>query len=144
MPFVIDASVSLAWAFVEERNAYTRGIQMRLETDVAYAPSIWPLEVANVLLIAERRGRITQRDATQFAGMLLVAPISVIETTPRQALNDVLSLARRSALTVYDSSYLELALRLALPIATLDDRLRAAATALGVPILQPISETTDR
>lgn len=137
MPFVLDASVSLAWAFVEERNEYTRGIQARLETDVAYAPSIWPLEVANVLLIAERRGRITQVDTTQFAGMLSLAPITVIDTTPRQALFEIFSLARSSGLTVYDASYLELAVRLALPIATLDARLRAAATALGVTIFLP-------
>ena len=143
MPFVLDASVTLAWAFIDERNEYTQGIQARLETDEAFVPSIWPLEVANVLLIAERRGRLTQLDAVQFARMLLLAPVTVVETSPRLALNEIFELARSASLTVYDASYLELALRLGVPIATLDNRLRAAAETLGVPLLQPVIETPD-
>lgn len=135
MPFVLDASVTLAWAFLEERTPYTVRVQESLRSGAAITSAIWPLEVANALLVAERRGRLTSSGVAQFTTMVLSLRVNVEESVSARALHAVLSVAKSQGLSAYDASYLELAMRTGLPLATLDSRLRSAAVAVGVPLL---------
>lgn len=98
-------------------------------------PSLWFLEVANVLTLAERRGRILEADLTRYLDLLFQLEIEVDQTSPRSVFGDVLALARSYRLTSYDAAYLELSIRQQLPLATLDQDLRAAAESAGVELL---------
>jgi predicted nucleic acid-binding protein len=133
--FVIDASVALAWCFEDEATPYADVVLSRLEHEEAVAPSIWPLEVANGLRSAERRGRIDERELPGVAQLLLALPIRIEESTLDSALGEVLQLARALGLSTYDASYVALALRHGAPLATLDDPLAQAATAAGAQLL---------
>jgi len=135
MPFVLDASVALAWSFRDERNAYAHRVLRRLEDDPALVPAVWMLEVANGLLVAERRGRFTAADVAQVYGVLADLPIEWSDLTLDQVLGPVLDLARAHELTAYDAAYLELAMREALPLATQDAALQAAAQRVGVSMV---------
>ena len=133
--FVIDCSVAVTWCFEDEATAASDGLLDRLGDEPAAAPAIWPLELGNVLVMAERRGRI---DATQLAecvALLLELPVAIDEETPQRALNEMLALARSEGLTTYDAAYLELAMRLGVPLATRDKELRQSAENLGTPVL---------
>lgn len=138
--FVLDTSVTMAWCFEDEASGYADAILARIEDgdDVA-VPSLWPLEVANVLLVGERRGRLTQAETALFIRLLGGLPISVEEDTPRHAFGAILALGRAHALSSYDAAYLELAMRLGLPLATSDVRLITAAATVGVPILNAVT-----
>jgi predicted nucleic acid-binding protein len=135
MPFVLDASVALAWSFRDERNAYAHRVLRRLEDDPALVPAVWMLEVANGLLVAERRGRFTAADVAQVYGVLADLPIEWSDLTLDQVLGSVLDLARAHKLSAYDAAYLELAMREALPLATQDAALQAAAQRVGVSMV---------
>lgn len=135
MPFVLDASVALAWSFRDEQNTYAHWMLRRLEDDPAVVPVVWLLEVANGLLVAERRGRFTAADVAQVCGALADLPIEWSDLTLDQALGPVLDLARAHGLSAYDAAYLELAMREGLPLATQDDALRVAAERAGVPLM---------
>ena len=133
MSLVLDASVTLSWYFEDERIADALLDQVAAEG--AVAPSVWRLEVANGFLTAIRRKRIEAsfRDAAiQHLGAL---PIAIDPETDAQAWTVTSALAERFGLTIYDSAYLELAQRRRLPLATLDEALRAAARACGVALL---------
>jgi predicted nucleic acid-binding protein len=135
--FVLDCSLALAWCFSDEATPATLAMQERLYADSAAVPALWPLEIANGLLTAMRRGRLSaagREGFTRFFGQL---PIEVDDETPRRALHDIAALAEAQRLTVYDAAYLELARRLALPLASLDRDLNRAAKALSVPTLIP-------
>jgi len=134
MPFVLDASVALAWCFRDERNAYAHRVLRRLDDEPAVVPNIWLLEVANGLLIAERRGRLSRAEVTQVGGVIADLPITWRETSLEQALGSVLDLAGTHELSAYDAAYLELAMREGLPLATQDNALRAAAKRVGVAL----------
>ena len=108
----------------------------RLDGDVALAPSIWPLEVGNVLLVAERRERVSGAEALRFLEVLGQLPIDVDATRRWLALDRALQIARETGLTVYDASYLELAARFGVPLATLDRRMAAAAARVGVALCE--------
>lgn len=97
-------------------------------------PILWPLEVANILLVGERRGRIRQADSTTFNGLREGLPIRIDHETSDHATKASLGLARTQDLSVYDAAYLELAMRRGLPLATLDVKLKTAAAAIGGPI----------
>jgi predicted nucleic acid-binding protein len=131
---IIDSSVALSWCFPDENNPYAREVLRSLPTMVAHVPSLWTLEIANSLLVGERRNRLTEADSLRFIGILATLPIHVDRETPNHALHDTLDLARRQQLSAYDGSYLELAMRRGLPLATLDQRLRDAAAAVGVEL----------
>ncbi|BDI29917.1 ribonuclease VapC [Capsulimonas corticalis] len=133
--FIIDCSLTMAWCFEDEATPESRALQDRLESEDAVVPSIWPLEVANVLLVGERRGRLTQADVTQFITILQSLPINVDHAAEGVVFGQVLALARAHRLSVYDASYLELALRRNLALATFDRELRQAAQTLGVVLL---------
>ncbi|MEN3011242.1 MAG: type II toxin-antitoxin system VapC family toxin [Candidatus Bipolaricaulaceae bacterium] len=133
---VLDASVTLAWAFKEELNEYTRGVLWSLRKGQAIVPHLWALEVANALLVAERRGRLKRAEVEQFVGFLRELPIVVETEVPERILGEVLALAREQNLSVYDAAYLDLATRLGVPLATLDEPLKAAAGRVGVEVFQ--------
>jgi len=98
--------------------------------------SIWPLEVTNVLVHAERQGRITAERVEQFLEQLLQLRIHVEPCTTQQAVQEVRRLAQTNSLTAYDAAYLALAIRLNLPLAILDTDLQKAARAAGVPLIE--------
>lgn len=130
--YVLDASVTFAWLFRDEADAGTDTLLDALRTHGARVPTLWWLEVANVLLVAERKGRLTAADAARFVALLERLPITIDRTTPERAANSVTALARAHRLSSYDAAYLELALREGLPLATRDKALREAAASLGV------------
>uniref|UniRef100_Q02C30 PilT protein domain protein n=1 Tax=Solibacter usitatus (strain Ellin6076) TaxID=234267 RepID=Q02C30_SOLUE len=134
-PFVLDASLTLSWAFDDEAAPFAVHILRSLETVHAVAPALWPFEVASVLAVAERRGRINTGQQAEFLERLRMLPI-LIENRPAAWLaQQILPLARRYRLSGYDAAYLELAIREALPLATLDGDLRVAAIEAGVPLI---------
>ncbi len=135
MNFVLDCSIAMAWCFEDEATEFTDSLLELLIEGNAKVPGIWPLEVANVLAISERKGRTNQAKITQFLQLLNDLPITVDTKTGEKAFTDVLTLARTNRLTSYDAAYLELALREGLPLATLDERLKRVALNLGVATL---------
>jgi predicted nucleic acid-binding protein len=135
MPFVLDSSVVLAWLLPDENSDAADKIAATLETDVAAVPPIWPFEVCNALLMAQRRGRIQDGEIARLAAALSVLPIEVVQGTVATSIAPLAGLARRLGLTAYDASYVDLAKRRSLPLATLDARLRAACEQEGVRVL---------
>jgi predicted nucleic acid-binding protein len=131
VPFVVDASVVLDWA-LQERHPAAELARERLRGDAALAPALWWFEVRNALIVNERRGRIDETGTTRFLQTLSLFPVT-LDRSPDHAA--IMSLARRHRLTVYDTAYLEVALREGVPLATLDPALAAAAQAEGVPVL---------
>ena len=136
MAFVVDASVALAWCFEDEATPYAESVLDRLQQTEAAVPSIWPLEVANVLLTAERRQRLTEAQTVRLAQLLRGLPITIDTEGLTQALGSTLSLGREYGLSAYDTSYLELAMRQGLSLATQDAALREAAARAGVPLVE--------
>jgi predicted nucleic acid-binding protein len=134
--FVIDASLTLSWAFEDESTPFTVAVLKSLETLQAVVPALWPFEVANVLRSAERQGRITTAAQAEFLEFLRLLPV-VIEHRPAAWLaQQILPLARTYRLSAYDAAYLELAIREGLPLATLDDDLSRAASEAGVALFR--------
>ncbi|MEW6594772.1 MAG: type II toxin-antitoxin system VapC family toxin [Thermodesulfobacteriota bacterium] len=133
--FVVDASIVMSWCFADEADAYADGVLDRLAQDEALVPSIWPLEIGNVLLVAERRKRLSEADSARFLALLAELPIVVEPEPPQRMLREILGLARELGLSTYDAAYLDLAMRLGLPIATNDAALRKAAKRVRVPLL---------
>jgi Predicted nucleic acid-binding protein, contains PIN domain len=135
MSLVLDSSAALAWVYSEETTAEIREVFERVLAEGAWVPTLWRLEVANILEMGVRRGRTdaTFRDAT--LADLALLPIQTDAETDRQAWSATLRLAVRHRLTLYDAAYLEVAIRRGLPLATLDAELRAAAKAAGVTLL---------
>ena len=133
---VLDASVPLAWCFEDERAGLSERLLDALETGTEMlTPSIWPLEVANALLMAERRKCITNAQATAFLHRISKLPILVLPTPLERAFDHILPVARQHQITEYDAVYVELALREALPLATLDAKLRRAARSAGIALV---------
>ena len=124
MPFVLDASIAACWAFADEDHPVAALTLDRIRTDEARVPSLWWFEVRNTLIVNERRGRLTEADVSAFLRGLSRLGVTV-DYEPDEG--SVLMLARRHRLSVYDASYLELANRESLPLATLDAELAAAA-----------------
>jgi predicted nucleic acid-binding protein len=143
MSFVVDSSIALAWCFEDEATEAADALLVRLTNDGAYAPSLWALEVLNVLVTAQRRGRITAEARQERLALLHALPIILDTETAEQAWTITSLLAERHSLTLYDATYLELAQRLNLPLATLDTDLRAAANTLSVPLLGLFLSTAD-
>ena len=135
MTFVLDSSVSLSWVFEDERTGATRALLDRMADSRAMAPAHWPLEGLNGLAMAERRNRIDSVKRLSYIGFLHDLPVTIDPETADRAWTVTAQLATRCRLTLYDAAYLELALRLVLPLATLDRDLRAAGDALGVTLL---------
>jgi predicted nucleic acid-binding protein len=117
----------MAWSFEDESDAYA--VLDRLATTAAVVPALWPLEVANALLMGQRRRRFTEAETIKWTGILAALPIIVDAETNAHAWGTTLGLARRHSLTAYDAAYLELAIRRGLPLATIDAKLKTAARA---------------
>jgi predicted nucleic acid-binding protein len=133
--FVLDASVAVAWCFDDESTPAAWALLDRLRAAPGHVPALWALEIGNILLGAERRRRITQARAVEFLGILGDLDIRVDPALPGGAFRYVLPLARERRLTTYDATYVELAMRLGLPLATKDTALARAATALRIKTL---------
>jgi predicted nucleic acid-binding protein len=133
--FVIDASVAFAWCFDDEATEATRALLDRFEDERAEVPSLWHLQLANALAMSERNKRITPARASEFIALIDSLPIVIDERTPNIALSSVLELSRRERLSAYDASYLELAMRRGVPLATKDNDLARAADHMGVTLL---------
>ncbi|MGH7117159.1 MAG: type II toxin-antitoxin system VapC family toxin [Stellaceae bacterium] len=129
---VVDSSIALTWCFEDEASPATDTLFERVRDDGAIVPGLWHLEVGNVLLQAEKRGRISGGDVALRLGLIADLPISVDQETAARSLRDILALARSEKLTTYDAAYLELAVRRGLPLMTKDIDLGAAARRLGV------------
>jgi len=132
---VLDASITLAWTFVDERTVSADRVLDRVLSTGASVPSLWRLEVANALRSAVRRQRCDEafvdRTLTDLAGL----PIALDEETHARAWTDTRRLSREEGLTIYDASYLELALRLNGPLASADASLCDAARRRGLKVL---------
>ena len=129
--FILDASISLSWFFEDETDAYAEAVEDSITKAVALVPAHWHLEVANALLVAERKKRATEAKIVHFLSLLSSLPITIDDETAARAWSDSLALARAHSLSVYDAAYLELAIRQGLPLATLDEPLRDALRAVG-------------
>ena len=136
MEFVLDCSVTMSWFFGDEATAATDKLLDRLNSDGrAIVAAHWALEVSNTLLMAERRKRSSVAESSHFIAILDALPIEADQETALRASTSSKELARAQGLTLYDSAYLELAMRRSLPLATLDKQLRAAAKKAGVSCL---------
>ncbi len=132
--FVPDASVTLSWCFEDEATAATDALLKSLKADAeGYVPAHWLVEVTNGLVMVIRRARISKAKAQRFLEDLAMLPIF---TGPAGVLTcrTVLDLAGEHKLTAYDAAYLEIAIRLGLPLATTDEALRRAANNAGVTL----------
>ncbi len=136
MPFVLDNSVVMAWCFEDEDTEYADRVLELLDADTAITPSIWPLEIANAILMSERRGRLSAAGAARFTELVSGLTVTVERTALLRALGAVMEVGRTHSLTSYDAAYLELAMRRGLPLATLDNRLADAARQADVTLIE--------
>ena len=133
---VVDASIALAWCFPDETSDYADGVLVSLEGKTILVPAIWGLEIANAVLVGERRKRLNQPEIVQFTALL--GALSLVQDVRPVAnyVNDVLPLARKHGLSAHDAAYLELSIRYDAPLATLDEKLRKAAKRTGIKIFE--------
>ncbi|OBZ93159.1 hypothetical protein ADU59_22045 [Pararhizobium polonicum] len=134
MTIVIDASIALAWCFEDEASEETDAVAQDVIANGGLVPSLFHLELANVLLQAERRGRISASEIAQRLDLLAQMPIETDLQTVGRAWSETLSLARAHKLTSYDAAYLELASRKGAILATKDKALAGAARQIGVVV----------
>ncbi|CAL1242021.1 type II toxin-antitoxin system VapC family toxin [Candidatus Methylocalor cossyra] len=133
--FVLDSSVALSWLLPDEPSGDSKTWLDRLVVEGGIVPNLWPPEVENALLTAQRRQRITREQRLKAIPALADLPIETDPETSERAWRETLQLADDHGLTLYDAAYLELAVRLDLPLATFDEQLKAAAQRLGlVPV----------
>ncbi len=135
MSFVLDASVTLAWYFEDERTKATEALFDLVAETGAVVPALWRIEVANVFQSAVRHKRITPQARDGWLAQLATLPIAIDGDTDRYVWTTTVRLADRFSLTIYDATYLEVAQRSSLPLATLDKELRRAAQALDIALL---------
>ena len=133
--FVLDCSAAIAFLFEDEASPAADALLDRLKEDSAAVPALWRLELGNVLAGAERAGRISEPQLIAYLELVRELPIVTDTATDERALREVLALARKEGLTTYDAAYLELSLRLNVPLATKDVPLVSAAQRLGVDII---------
>jgi predicted nucleic acid-binding protein len=127
--------VTLCWLFEDQATAYTEAILDRLSAgDQAMAAGIWPVEVVNVITVAERRRLVKPAQIAAFLEQLNQLPIAVDALSVGRVFGAIFETARRYGLSAYDAEYMELAERLALPLASVDRRLCDAATLAGVKL----------
>ena len=132
---MLDCSVAMSWVFPDEASEATDRLRESMVEGHAFVPALWPVEVGNVLLTAIRRGRITVDDRPKICSSLEALPIEIDPVSTSRAWGAALDLARRHRLSSYDAMYLELAVRMRLPLATLDRVLGAAGRDEGLDVL---------
>lgn len=133
--FVVDNSVVMAWG-LDESSRYADAIMDLVSEAEVLVPGIWPLEFANALLVAERRKRLSEAEAMRLKELVLEIPITVVSEPVSRILSDILALARQHGISCYDASYLDLAMREAVPLATIDNALREAARRCRVIVMK--------
>lgn len=133
--FVLDCSMAMAWCFEDETTSYSEAVLDLLETHQAIVPAIWFLEVGNVLLVAERRKRLSSEQAIAFKSALTALPIVADDSPAIKGIHTIFDLAKQHNLSTYDAAYLEVAYHHKLPIATLDNALKKAAIAMKIEIV---------
>ena len=135
--FVVDASVVLTWCFPDENSAFAEQVsRMFAQGDTAVAPSFWPHEVLNALLVGEKRRRISNPQAKAFLTDLVRLPVELRSLPSRDVFDRIEELSRQYGLTAYDAAYLHLAEVSALPLASLDEDLIKACKLAGVPLVK--------
>ena len=134
MAFVLDCSVTMAWIFPDEATDATNRLREALVDPTAFVPALWPVETANALLVATRRGRMAHDEWPGIRAHLDALPIEVDPVSASRTWDAALDLANAHAISVYDAMYLELAVRMRMPLATLDRALRAAGKSAGVEV----------
>jgi predicted nucleic acid-binding protein len=127
--------MAMAWLFNDEATPETAAVLNRLAKETALVPTLWFMEITNVLAIAERKGRITQAQSDAFISNLGKLGIERDDDAPNRAFTHLLTLCRTHRLTSYDATYLDLAMQRNIPLATLDEQLRRTAAKLGVRLL---------
>jgi predicted nucleic acid-binding protein len=125
---VIDASVAIAWIASDEQNSYAEATLVACGSDRAVVPSLWHWEIANTLVVLERKGRLTDAGAV-YSSVVRHLPISIADDGAQSHSLEEIELARRHQLSIYDAAYLALAKSSSLPLATLDGKLARAAVA---------------
>ncbi len=136
MTVVADASMAVAWLLPDERSDICDGVLRALSAEGGLAPSIFRHEVRNILLISERRRRISPAKADELLGRLAALPVR--DRGPGND-DDIIALARAHGLTAYDASYVALAISTASEIATLDKAMATAARRCGIAVLGPLA-----
>jgi predicted nucleic acid-binding protein len=137
MAFVLDASIAVRWFILSQQTPYSLFVMSRLASEEMHVPSVWPFEVASVLLKEQNKGTISDRDIDRFLELLGKGALSVASS--QSDIQSLLQDARQFRLTPPDSSYVRLALDFGLPIATADIGMQEAAVRVGVPLLLPPS-----
>ena len=132
--FVLDCSVTMSWVFPDEASEATDRLRESMIEGRAFVPALWPVEVGNVLLTATRRGRISAGEWPRIRAGLDALPIEIDPVSTSRTWGAALELAREHRLSGYDAAYLELAVRMQLPLATLDRALGAAGRAEGLNV----------
>ena len=132
MSIVLDCSAAMTFCFDDERDDASVTLLAKVARDGAVVPALWALEVGNVLLSAERRGRLSSERVSHLLALLHALPLQV-EHEPDTI--GLVALARQTSLTLYDAAYLALAQRRGLPLATRDRALQRAAEAVGVVVV---------
>jgi len=135
MALVIDSSISLSWFFPDEQTGFTDAALELAAQEECWVPALWRLEFPNALLVAERKRRLTRVERLQVLDEASRLKLRVDGTV--HDLRQISALADRHALSTYDAAYLELAMRLAAPLITLDKELAASAAAAGVTVHAP-------
>lgn len=135
MDFVLDASVALGWLFPDESNEYADGILRLMQHKTAITPAIWPVEVANALLVGQRRGRMTVEQVRKAVELLSKLRIEIQTPPPAREIHLTVVLSSQTGLSAYDASYLELAERYSIPVATADEKLRNACVEMKIALL---------
>jgi predicted nucleic acid-binding protein len=136
MAFVLDASVAVAWILPDEENPLADHVANLLLEHHAFVPAIWWFEVRNTLIVAERHGRLSISQTGSIRMNLAGLPVLVDREVNER---DLMDIARTNTLTVYNASYVELARRTGLPLATLDKAMVRAAKSEGIDLLLPAS-----
>lgn len=137
MTIVVDASVTLDWLLESERSSYAAGVFGYIVRDGGVAPSIWPSEVTNGFLKALRRNRANIEEIERSFIVLASTNVRIDTFTDMEAMRTWFRLGNEYDLTSYDASYVDLALRERVPLATNDEKMRAAAKKLGIKIFKP-------
>lgn len=133
---VLDCSVTLAWILNEgAATKKAESVLYVLEKNIAKVPTIWPLEVANVLCLAERKNKLTALEVAEFKEFLSALPINIDNETSFKAMGSIYTLAKKENLTIYDAAYLEIAIRENYPLATFDQALKNAAKSYDVELV---------
>jgi len=133
--FVVDCSIAMAWLFHDEATPETAALLNRMLSETALVPALWFLEVTNVLALAERKGRISASQSDSFIASLGKLSIERDDGASDRAFTYLLMSCRAHRLTAYDATYLDLAVRRGLPLATLDGDLRKIARKLRIALI---------